>query len=112
MPLKSRRGAPPRAPHPNSLDHDQPIGVSIADADWDTQPCPGHLPFESSGPAISAEPWPEPGRPPKPEPRYASVRVSEISAACGSLEVAYALLDLERDLASGGVGPASGDGGQ
>ncbi len=83
--------------------------VIVADpSDWDTSPCPGHLPFDSCGPAISAEPWPEP--PGDREPRYASVRVAEVSAACGSPEVAYALLDLERDLDLGTTGPAGGDG--
>lgn len=77
----------------------------VADApDWDTSPCPGHPPFESCGPAISAEPWPEPGRPDEAEPRYASARIAGISAACGSLEAACALLDLERDLDLGGGG--------
>ena len=106
---KMKEGRAPTA-RPTSKRHPRRASTAIvADAaDWDTSPCPGHPPFESCGPALLAEPWPEP--PGDRELRYASVRVAEISAACGSLEVAYALLDLERDLDPGTTGPAGGDG--
>jgi len=108
---ETQEGRAPTA-RPTLKRHPRRASIAIvADAsDWDTSPCPGHPPVASCGPWLIAEPWPAP--PGDAEPRYASVRVAEVSAACGSLEVAYALLAVERDLDHGTTGPADGGGGQ
>ncbi len=97
------RGRGPRRRPPTRPDTQPASTSTAADAagalDWPASPCPGHPPFDSCGPALSAEPWPAPpdAEPPDQEPLYGSTRLAERSAETGSLQTAIAWSDLEGD---------------